>query len=595
VTPELILILAAATVALTLISLFTRGAWRGELPQVALYGGCLAALGWVHATGRYESMVAFVAEGLAAVLVFLPRLLEGMEARALVTSRFGRALALARFHEIVIPGRAAHRRKRQLEDLVDTQAGRAQAAIDRLKAEIARATDERVAAALHEELIAVLLIDRRAQEGVDYFERHFGLASVGEHPQVGRYLLGAYAELQRLDRAAEVLRQLEASAAASHDTARPGLLYEARLRFLAHAGRVAQLETLRDGEGGARLHPAAWQMLLELARAHAGAELTPDVAALADATFERMNRPLKRMRRRAPVTLALVAVNALTFLAVVVGFGWHLDDASLIRAGALFRPALAGGEWWRVPTAMFLHASELHLALNMYGLWLLGRFAEDVFGSVRFFLVYLVGGLSGAAGSALFGSGAPSVGASGAIMGILGALIVTLLLRRGVWPEAWRRTLLVNLVMLGALQIYIGIEVAVIDNAAHVGGMIGGAAAAVLLAPGGLVPSGKRIDLLLRGFAVVLMAMLIVAAVQVARTPLARTFARVPMRDVELVGGVPMQVPRYWELDADHGKAEDPYFGIKMSVSVESGPEFSNPPDPRTEFLRERIRRSVAR
>ena len=82
---------------------------------------------------------------------------------------------------------------------------------------------------------------------------------------------------------------------------------------------------------------------------------------------------------------------------------------------------------------------------------MLGRFCEEVFGPLRYFVTYVAGGLVGAIGSTLNTQQAGlSVGASGAIMGLLGALIVVLILRRGTWPEAWRRTLLWNLVLLGA-------------------------------------------------------------------------------------------------------------------------------------------------
>src|SRR5258706_1074978 len=123
-TPELILFLVAAVVALQLVAVVVRGAVRDELPRVALLGGVLTALAYAHGTRRYESRMAFVAEGLGLVLTFVPRLLDGLEARALAGDRITRALWVARLREIVLPGRGAHRRRRQLEDLGDVLAGR---------------------------------------------------------------------------------------------------------------------------------------------------------------------------------------------------------------------------------------------------------------------------------------------------------------------------------------------------------------------------------------------------------------------------------------------------------------------------------------
>ena len=216
---------------------------------------------------------------------------------------------------------------------------------------------------------------------------------------------------------------------------------------------------------------------------------------------------------------------------------------------------------------MFLHAGWVHLGVNMYGLYLLGRFAEDVLTSPRFLVIYLLGGLGGALASTLVGQGALSVGASGAIMGLLGALIVVLMLRRGSWPEAFRRTLLWNLVFLGGLQIYIGFQVAMIDNAAHVGGLIAGAAAALLFAPGGILGAGRAGRAVVAGTAVALLLMVAASALQVARTSIDATFRRLPTREVA-VGGAGITVPAYWELDGDHQRIVDPYLGIEVAPRV---------------------------
>jgi rhomboid protease GluP len=247
------------------------------------------------------------------------------------------------------------------------------------------------------------------------------------------------------------------------------------------------------------------------------------------------------------------------------------DELLLVRAGALFRPAVMAGEWWRVCNAMFLHGGFVHLFVNMYGLYLLGRFTEEVFGPARFLSVYLISGLIGGLASTAVGAGALSVGASGAIMGLLGALIVTLIMRRGHWPEAWRRALLGNLVLLGALQIYIGFQVAMIDNAAHVGGMLGGAAATVVLAPGGLVGDGRVGRTGLRILAALLVALMVVAGAFAVRTPIERTLERVPGREV-VVGGVRLMVPEYWEIDGPNGVVGDPYLDIQLKAGV--GVEF---------------------
>jgi membrane associated rhomboid family serine protease len=236
--------------------------------------------------------------------------------------------------------------------------------------------------------------------------------------------------------------------------------------------------------------------------------------------------------------------------------------APLARAGALIRPAIFAGEWWRAIAAMFLHGGPFHLLSNMYGLYILGRFVEDVVGSLRFVVIYFLGGLAGSAASTLFGKGL-SVGASGAILGLLGAMIVLVLLRRASFAERWRRLLLWNLALVTVVQIGVGFFTQIIDNAAHIGGLVGGAAATLIFAPGLLVGDGRIGRALVRFVAAACVAVSLLALVQVARTPLPATLAKLPTMTVTL-NGVQLTVPRHWQT-AD-GKLVDPYLGIEVTI-----------------------------
>ena len=210
---------------------------------------------------------------------------------------------------------------------------------------------------------------------------------------------------------------------------------------------------------------------------------------------------------------------------------------------------------------MFLHGNWEHLLVNGYALFMLGRFTEEVFGPLRYFVTYVAAGLCGGVASTLniYQPGL-SVGASGAIMGLLGALIVVLILRRGTWPEAWRRALLWNLVLLGAIQIFIGFQLPMVDNAAHVGGMLGGGAMALVVAPGGLIGRSTAARAVLVALALVFVGGFAWAAVQTARTPLEKTMVeRIPQKLAAASERV-WRVPAYWEHDEEHDVVFDPYF-----------------------------------
>ncbi len=139
-------------------------------------------------------------------------------------------------------------------------------------------------------------------------------------------------------------------------------------------------------------------------------------------------------------------------------------------------------EYWRLLTAMFLHAGFLHIAFNGYALLIFGQQVESFYGPWRFLAIYFIAGLAGSITSFAF-SPHLSVGASGAIFGIIGALGTFFFFHRKLLGGAGRAQLL-NAVALIGLNLLLGVSQAgAIDNFAHIGGLIGGGVAAVLLAP----------------------------------------------------------------------------------------------------------------
>ena len=144
----------------------------------------------------------------------------------------------------------------------------------------------------------------------------------------------------------------------------------------------------------------------------------------------------------APVTAALVTVNLLVFLAMLAsGAGlWHSSNSVQLAWGANFGPATGVGEWWRLGSAMFLHFGAIHLTLNMWALWDGGQLVERMYGHARFALIYFSSGLAGNLLSLVAHKGlAISGGASGAIFGMYGALLVFLWReRRNLHPRDFR-------------------------------------------------------------------------------------------------------------------------------------------------------------
>jgi membrane associated rhomboid family serine protease len=194
-------------------------------------------------------------------------------------------------------------------------------------------------------------------------------------------------------------------------------------------------------------------------------------------TVQRTTRQARRgfLSHPAPATLVLVIANVAIYLITAYqGNGPNLPGGSLFSDWLLQGAAVASGDWYRLVTAMFLHGSLLHLAFNMLALWWLGSIVEQALGTWRFLLVYFVAGLAGSAGALLLSNPLqPTVGASGAIYGILGALLILEWLQTGSLAGPAMTLIVLNLALSLAIP---GISIG-----GHLGGLIGGIAATWVL------------------------------------------------------------------------------------------------------------------
>ena len=177
--------------------------------------------------------------------------------------------------------------------------------------------------------------------------------------------------------------------------------------------------------------------------------------------------------RYAPVTVGLVAINTLVFLVMVfAGAEWIVPRGNVqVAWESNFGPFTTDGEWWRLLTSLFIHFGVIHLAFNMWALATFGPLTERLFGSVNYLLIYLIAGVTGSLASISWRPDVNSVGASGAILGILGALLAAQLRGRESFPGNIVRPLRnTTLVFLG-WTLYSGFTSEGIDNAAHFGGL----------------------------------------------------------------------------------------------------------------------------
>lgn len=176
---------------------------------------------------------------------------------------------------------------------------------------------------------------------------------------------------------------------------------------------------------------------------------------------EELFRPKKPV-----VTYVLIAINIIIF---AVGLLLNLSD-DFINLFANYGPLVTSGQYYRLFTSMFLHGNVLHIAFNMYALYLLGTQAEGFFGKTKFLIIYILSGLSGSLLSILLNQVAVSVGASGAIFGILGALLYF-----GYNYRVYLgNTLVREILPVIMINLLLGFMMTGVDNFAHIGGLVAG-------------------------------------------------------------------------------------------------------------------------
>jgi rhomboid protease GluP len=184
------------------------------------------------------------------------------------------------------------------------------------------------------------------------------------------------------------------------------------------------------------------------------------------------------------VTQAIFGINIAVFIGMVLSGAspmWPSGE-SMIHWGANVGPLTLSGDWWRLLTSCFVHGGIIHLGFNMWCLWSLGELAERLYGHVTFALVYLLCGIGGSLGSAWWHtSPVISVGASGAIFGIAGAVIASLKLGE-VSSPAMAQGVMRSLVAFVGYNVVFGMVTGVTDNACHIGGLLAGLLLGALIA-----------------------------------------------------------------------------------------------------------------
>src|SRR5262249_24902067 len=180
----------------------------------------------------------------------------------------------------------------------------------------------------------------------------------------------------------------------------------------------------------------------------------------------------------------LIAINALVYILMVAHGVSPLDPkgTDIVHWGGQYGPFIFAGQWWRLLTAVFVHVGRIHIFMNMLCLWGLGPLAEKLMGRVSFFFAYLLTGVAGNLLSLWHRPNGAGAGASGAIFGVAGILITLLNFGTFNVPREALKPLINRVVRFAAINLLIGLSVPIIDNSAHLGGLLCGLAIGAITA-----------------------------------------------------------------------------------------------------------------
>ena len=204
-------------------------------------------------------------------------------------------------------------------------------------------------------------------------------------------------------------------------------------------------------------------------------------------TYKKSSRVDKIFSKKVPFVTYAIMVICLLMLVLMFVFGNGFDNYTLLKFGANNDYLVKHGEYYRLFTSIFLHGSLLHLVLNMYSLYVIGPQVESFFGKVKFLFIYLVSGICGSLLSIAFSHNTISIGASGAIFGLLGSLLYFGYYYRAYLGNAVKSQVLPIIL----INLMIGFLLPNIDNGAHIGGLIGGILATMAV---GIPDKGSRFE-----------------------------------------------------------------------------------------------------
>jgi membrane associated rhomboid family serine protease len=510
--------------------LLALGDWRWNLGRVIQYALCCAFAAWLIGTHRDElhSVYVQIVVLLLLVTLFIPVFLQ-RRIHALLSRGNARA---ARWWGLALSLLLWRPRSATFSAIEPIYAAAARGSAGFLESVPRGHWLERLTAAASRKSFIEGQVNSWTALGeyrtaVELFEKHFALRGFRPDAVLLYTMVIPYGEAGDLPKAAQCLRRAEEMTDAPNplDMRR----FVAFVHAYAQSGRVYALERLLDRNGAAasalpQAYVRLWRGVALLRHGEPGAARDVITSALArqgegqawlrriaeqylapghtahaasDPAVEADLDAIELLEERAPIRIARPLVPAVAWkpaltwglIAACLGM-WLLTEFAgssesnytLAQFGANVPGLVKTGEWWRLVSSVFLHVGPLHLLFNMYALYLFGAFVERLAGRWEMFVVFIVAGICGSAASTWLHSPPLSAGASGGIMGLIGAAIVMAVTFPTI-PKDVRKVYVFNFIFIAVVQLLYGFVEPNIDNFAHAGGLVGGVMVGLLLRP----------------------------------------------------------------------------------------------------------------
>jgi len=596
-----LLLLFVINLGFQLVRRFREGL-MADLPYNLLLGAdaalCIYAL---SSPGRITSIWSWLGIGIFIGAVLIPGLLSLFTQLAMGKARWGLAHNLLSIKQMFAPSVEVRRQIENLARLKKAHAGNVDEIERDLQGEMSRTADPAGKRLLQETLLELLAFSGQWERCLNLHERMVqeGMTRLSR-PTLAVALIRASLESRDPDRIWAFYRELQ-----KFDPTDPvviSALLSAEIMLLAAYGYSDPLEhALFPVHRGHPVFPVGSKRYwLGLAHLQAGSRAKAESYLLFPSSLARENPILDRLARdlsgrgteklaeptsdlrqeldhlaqqvpvrfaqvrgpRPPIATGLfLACMALAFMAQSI-LGGTDDLWSLYQLGANFRTLSVFQEPWRLVTAMFLHAGVLHLLLNGLMMFMFGRILEVHFGFLRTFAVFVFSGIAGNIASALVYRQGLSVGASSTVFGMIGAVLMMFIIAKDLWHPVWRKKQIQNLVFLLLLNLLLGFSMSMIDNAAHIGGFIGGIFFGWFFLVFG--SAGVFRTWVVRGLGLVACALVIASVLQVGRN-----FGKArlsPVSWLQAGHSISMRAPVFWQTGVE--SLQNPLCGLTPTVSV---------------------------